>query len=131
MSDVDHRLRQVEALVDQLRSGAVGPPEFAGTVRGLLQALAAQEAQIRDVALPAEALEGLREELTAGFRGIERFREGLELLLASGAVPCEDELQEGLAAVREGNALLNRAVELNRQARADLAQLHDDLSKRG
>lgn len=126
MSDVDDRLRQVEVLVAEVRTGQRPPEDFASRLRDLLGAIEEQEQKIRRIEVPAEALEGLKEELGAGFRGIARFRDGLQRLLAWGGEASV--LDEGLGMVREGNAMLNEAVRLNRANRAELERLYGDLS---
>jgi hypothetical protein len=123
---VENRLREVEEAVRRVVSGELSPQEFGQMMSHLSAELAAKEQEIRDIELPPEALQAFREELEAGFGGMKLFKEGVQTLLRYGEDPRQEHLDSGLELVRQGNARLNYAVELNRQARQVLEKLYQD-----
>lgn len=122
------RLQQLEEWASSVRSGAMSTEDFAAALRTTSEALAEHEARIRAVELPAEAVEGLREELAAGFTGLTMMRQAVDRLGQHAADGDLAHLDEGLATARQANAELVRAAQLNRQSREALESLYRDLS---
>lgn len=122
------RLQQLEEWASSVRSGAMSREDFAAALRTTSEAVAEQEARIRGVELPAEAVEGLREELAAGFAGLTMLRQAVDRMSGFATDGDEAHLDEGLAIARQANEELLRAVQLNRQSREALESLYRDLS---
>ena len=98
-------------------SGALALDAFAELVEGLAHKMARTERDIREVEIPPEVIDSVREELEAGFRGIALYNEAMTQLRLYVSSPAPEHLKAALQCAWQGNESINEARRLNRQQR--------------
>ncbi len=110
------RLQEIEALLDELRSGRLSPILFREALAEKASGLEALEEAIEQVGFPEELEDSPGPALARGRHGLALLREGM----ARMATPGDEALQSGLDLVRLGGAEVAEVVACLRKARVEL-----------
>lgn len=112
---IDAHLQEFEDACQRAADGEWDVETFADYIDQLAEKLAERENFIKQIEIPPEAIEEVKEELEVGFNGIALWNDGVAR--ASQFVDDGDfnHLEEGLDLVRQGNDLLNEAMRINRE----------------
>ena len=111
---IDRHLAEIEDACQRVASGEWDGDQFADYIEQLAEKLAERENFIRQIEIPPEAIEDMREELEIGFSGIAHWNDGVARLAQFIEEPDVSHLEEGLDLCRQGNDLLNDAMRINR-----------------
>lgn len=111
---IDQHLAEVEEACQRVASGDWDLDKFAEYIEQLANRLTELEDTIKNMPIPPEIIDEIREELEIGFSGITYWNDGLARLAQFPDSPEVEHLEEGLELCREGNDLLNEAATLNR-----------------
>lgn len=102
---------------DAAVAGTQSSAEFAAFVQATSEKMEARERGIREVEIPPEVFDSIREELEAGFRGLALYNEAMAMLRDYVANPSSERMRAALDKAWEGNESINLARRLNRQQR--------------
>jgi len=108
-------LAEIEDACQRVASGEWNGDQFADYIDQLAEKLQERENFIRQIEIPPEAIEDMREELEIGFSGIAHWNDGVARIAQFLDEPEVAHLEEGLEMCRQGNDLLNEAMALNRE----------------
>jgi hypothetical protein len=111
---IDQHLLEVTEACQRVASGDWELDQFADYIDQLVDRLAEREEFIKNMPIPAEIIDEIREELEVGFSGITYWNDGVARLALFPDDPDVEHLEEGLELCRQGNDLLNEAAQLNR-----------------
>lgn len=112
---IDRHLQEVEDACQRIASGEWDTDQFADYIDQLAEKLQERENFIRQIEIPPEAIEDMREELEVGFSGISHWNDGVNRLAQFIEETDIAHLEEGLDLCRQGNDLLNEAMRINRE----------------
>ena len=112
---IDRHLSEVEDACQRVASGEWNTEQFADYIDQLAEKLQEREDFIRQIEIPPEAIEDMREELEVGFSGIAHWNDGVARLSQFIDEVDVTHLEEGLDLCRQGNDLLNEAMTINRE----------------
>jgi hypothetical protein len=111
---IDQHLLEVTEACQRVASGDWELDQFADYIDQLVERLAEREEFIKNMPIPPEIIDEIREELEVGFSGITYWNDGVARLAQFPDDPDVEHLEEGLELCRQGNDLLNEAAQLNR-----------------
>ncbi|MBM3463384.1 MAG: hypothetical protein FJX76_14895 [Armatimonadetes bacterium] len=80
--------------------------------------MAQKEQEIREIDIPPDAMDGLREELEVGFEGIDLYNQSLIQFRQFSTTSDPNFLRNGLELAWQGNERINEARRINRRNRA-------------
>ncbi len=112
---IGRHLAEIEDACQRVASGEWNGDQFADYIDQLAEKLQERENFIRQIEIPPEAIEDMREELEIGFSGIAHWNDGVARIAQFLDEPEVAHLEEGLEMCRQGNDLLNEAMALNRE----------------
>lgn len=112
---IDRHLAEVEDACLRVASGEWSTDQFADYIDQLAEKLQERENFIRQIEIPPEAIEDMREELEVGFSGIAHWNDGVARMAQFVDEVDVTHLEEGLELCRQGNDLLNDAMRINRE----------------
>lgn len=112
---IDKHLAEVEDACQRVASGEWNAEQFGEYIEQLAVKLQEREDFIRQIEIPPEAIEDMREELEIGFSGIAHWNDGVARMSQFIDEPDIAHLEEGLEFCRQGNDLLNDAMRINRE----------------
>lgn len=112
---IDKHLAEVEDACQRIASGEWNTEQFGEYIEQLAVKLQEREDFIRQIEIPPEAIEDMREELEIGFSGIAHWNDGVARISQFIDEPDISHLEEGLELCRQGNDLLNDAMRINRE----------------
>lgn len=112
---INQHLQEIEEACQRIASGEWDSDDFADYIEQLAEKLQEQEDFIRQIEIPPEAIEEVREELEVGFSGILHWNNGVARLAKFIEETDVTHLEEGLELCRQGNELLNEAMQINRE----------------
>ncbi|MCE1248920.1 MAG: hypothetical protein LWY06_19960 [Firmicutes bacterium] len=112
---IDGRCREFTDAAEFVRSGQWSMDEFADYMETTYAKLSKIEQDIREMPISENVIEDFEEELDVGLRGVELYNEGMETMMQY----IEDEnpyhLDAGLQLIYQGNEMIIRAREINRE----------------
>ena len=111
---IDQHLLEVTEACQRVASGDWELDQFAEYIDQLVDRLTEREEFIKNMPIPPEIIDEIREELEVGFSGITYWNDGVARLALFPDDPDVEHLEEGLELCRQGNDLLNEAAQLNR-----------------
>lgn len=112
---IDQHLVEVEDACQKILSGEWDADQFGDYIDNLAEKLQERENFIRQIEIPPEAIEDMREELEVGFAGIAHWNDGVARIAQFLDEPEIAHLEEGLEICRQGNEMLNEAMRINRE----------------
>ena len=101
---------------------------FGDYIDQLVDRLADREEYIKNMPIPPDIIDEIREELELGFSGITYWNDGLARLAQFVEEPDVEHLEEGLELCRQGNEMINEAAQLNRANYKRVEQLYRESS---
>lgn len=111
---IDQHLNEVTEACQRVASGDWDLDQFGDYIDQLADRLAEREEFIKNMPIPPEIIDEIREELELGFSGITYWNDGVARLAQFADDPDVEHLEEGLELCRQGNDLINEAAQLNR-----------------
>lgn len=125
---IDRHLTEIEEACQRVASGEWTTDQFADYVDQLAEKLQERENFIRQIEIPPEAIEDMRQELEVGFAGIANWNDGVARMAQFIDEPEIAYLEEGLELCRQGNDLLNEAMKINRENYARVETMYRESS---
>jgi hypothetical protein len=111
---IEQHLNEVTEACQRVASGDWDLDQFGDYIDQLVERLAEREEFIKNMPIPPEIIDEIREELELGFSGITYWNDGVARLAQFADDPDFEHLEEGLELCRQGNDLINEAAQLNR-----------------
>lgn len=111
---VDERYKSFAEAAAKVQSGEWSPEEFENFMEATFEKLARIEEEIKSIPISEEIMEDFEEELEVGFAGIERFNQGMEMMMLYLEDENPSHLDDGLKLILQGNDLIHRARIINR-----------------
>ena len=125
---IDQHLREVTEACERVASGDWDLETFGEYIDQLVDRLAEREEYIKNMPIPPDIIDEIREELELGFSGITYWNDGLVRLGLFVEEPDVEHLEEGLDLCRQGNEMINEAAVLNRANYKRVEQLYRESS---
>ena len=125
---VNERYMQLKNAGEKVKVGEWTVDEYSSFLDNMMNVLMQKEQEIREIEIPDEASEEFREELEAGFSGIDLYNQGIaEMRLFIDDLNSEH-IDRGLQLVSDGNERINDAMRINRENRRKLEEMYQDAS---
>jgi len=102
---------------EAVASGASSPQEFKKFLDDVAFKMARNEQELREVDIPPETMDGLREELEVGFDGIALYNQAMQKFHEYADKPDAVTMRTGLELAWAGNDKINQARLINRRNR--------------
>lgn len=112
---IDQHLSEIEEACQYVADGEWTPEQFGDYIEQLAEKLAERENFIKQIEIPPEAIEEVKEELEVGFSGIAHWNDGVSRMMQYLEDADISHLEDGLDLCRQGNDLLNEAMRINRE----------------
>lgn len=120
---VTERYQQLKEAGEKVLGGTWSVEEYATFLDDISNLLAQKEQEIRDIEIPADALEDFRQEIEIGFSGLELYTNGISTMRQFLTDGDEAHIQQGLELIRDGNEMINEAMRINRENRRKLEEV--------
>lgn len=125
---VNERYLQLKEAGDRVLASEWTIEQYAAFLDNISRVLARKEQEIRDIEIPAEALEDFRTELELGYQGIDLYTAGIATMRLYLADRNPAHIHEGLEQILEGNEAINEAMRINRENRRKMEEAYVDSS---
>lgn len=112
---VNERLAKFEQAVHRVRSGADSVEQFGAWLTREAEEMSRRRQDILEVlsSIPPGLEDAFREEVEVGLSGIGFYEQGLACMFKFVETRQDAALDDGLAAMRQGNARINEAMRIN------------------
>ncbi|NDD28487.1 MAG: zinc ribbon domain-containing protein [Proteobacteria bacterium] len=121
-AEVNERYLQLKDAGEKVLSGEISVDAYRDFLDQILAVIAEKESQVRDLEIPPEVFEDFRQEIEAGFAGIEALNRGVGVMRQYVDDPDPAYIHEGVEIVRSGSDALNEAMRINRENQRKLKE---------
>ena len=125
---VNERYLQFKNAGEKVKVGEWTVDQYAEFLEEMSSILSQKEQEIREIEIPEEDFEDFREELEAGFAGIELYTSGIEEMKLFVDDMNAEHIDQGLEKIFSGNEKINEAMRINRQSHKELEDQYPFIS---
>jgi len=111
------RYVRIRQMCEGVATGSLSIDDFKRTLDEMSFKMAQKEQEIREIDIPPEAADSLREELEVGFEGIELYNQAVLQFRQFVNTKSPQQLKDGLELAWAGNEKINEARRINRRNR--------------